>query len=686
MNIKHIFLTLILSLLFFNGVTYAKIYEEAAIITEPINKDIANVNENIDLDNTKISLFSTNTIDIEVRNIYVDDNNNLTAMLFKNNGAFPENLYVNINGIDYNITETPDSNNNLYKYFEGENIIYGDISVQFKTPNEESEITTISPTKIVTFDEGNWITSDDGHSLYLYNGSATDLIVPNFYNGQIITSVGGYVENGSYENILFSNTNLNSFNSVAISEGIQIVYHFAFYGMSHITGINLANSIKSIGVGAFAYCNGVNSELVLPNSLSYLGEYAFMYSTITGSLTIPSRLKVIGRAAFYNCPKLTEAVLQEGVEEIGEMAFAGSGYNVVGLTSIELPSTLKKIGPFALQFCDKIKYIELPEGLEVISDGVFNHMQGLENTSLVIPSTVKLIGGDYNVTENTGYGCHIFYDMGKDESFTAFEVAEGNEYFTAVDGVLYSKDMTRMLAYPRGKRDTVFEIPEGITQIDEMAFSRASYLKKLILPDSYILSDTVPANVLNQLANNLAVALYVYSSVDEIGVKETNPNYTTVDGILYSKDMKSLWYIPNKYIGAVDIPEGVERIEKCATFIAGKSNTNWSCINIPSSMWDINDIVMEVFNDSEHFLGYVNIADSIYYQLNTETKVVEAISHTPGDVNMSGDINKIDAGLILKYISGINIDNIDKSFNKRAAEYNGDDLTDIIDVIDILGL
>ena len=82
--------------------------------------------------------------------------------------------------------------------------------------------------------------------------------------------------------------------------------------------------------------------------------------------------------------------------------------------------------------------------------------------------------------------------MGQNSTFTAFEVADGNQYFKTVDGILYSADMTRMLAYPRGKRDTVFEIPEGVTQLDEMAFSRASYLKTIILPDSYEIKTSVP--------------------------------------------------------------------------------------------------------------------------------------------------------------------------------------------------
>ena len=87
--------------------------------------------------------------------------------------------------------------------------------------------------------------------------------------------------------------------------------------------------------------------------------------------------------------------------------------------------------------------------------------------------------------------------------------------------MLYNIDKTRLIAYPRGKTDEVFEIPEGVTQIDELALGRCEKIKELILPDSYIISEEVPANVINQDGNSLSVALYNYTGVEKISVKET---------------------------------------------------------------------------------------------------------------------------------------------------------------------
>jgi hypothetical protein len=279
------------------------------------------------------------------------------------------------------------------------------------------------------------------------------------------------------------------------------------------------------------------------------------------------------------------------------------------------------------------------------------------------------------VYENTLYGGHVFYDMGKTSTFTDFEVAEGNEYFTAADGVLYSKDMTRMLAYPRGKRDEVFEIPEGITQLDEMAFSRAAYLKKVVLPDSYEITTDIPDNILNQDGNSLAIALYVYTTVNEIAVKDTNPYYTTEDGILYSKDKSVLWYIPTSYGKTVTVSDKCEVMEKGSIYTLNKSKAE---INIPSSVITINKSVREFLK--EYFTGYANIADSIYYKLDDNGSVAE-IPWTAGNVNMDEATDKADAALILKYVSGLTTDAV---FNKKAADVNEDGYINVADAINLI--
>lgn len=675
-----------------------------------------------------ISLFSFESLDdvIDMKSVYVDDSNNVRALFFEYSGkGYAGNIEIGIDGNIFEVGGEPDSKGYVYRYFDaGEAVVSPQaVEIQFFRGSESSRKITEKPVKIVEGEADEWDVSDDGHTILAYFGKDNDVTVPNFYNNKIITSVEGYADDENWYNILEANENIESFERVTISDGIITVGNFAFYGMAEltdavfpetaeliggavfadsgltgdvaipenvreiyayafmntdITRLTLNDNLERLCSYAFSDCTSLRGEIKFPDTLYYMGTGVFYEcSGITGGITIPESIEVIGNGAFFNCSGLDgELILEEGVKEIGTLAFGADGTKKINFTSVELPSTLKKIGPYAFQYCTGIKTISLPEGLEVISDGAFDHMSGLEDEKMIIPSTVHTIGGDYNVDKNTGYGGHVFYDTGKNETFTEFEVAKGNEYFKAVDGVLYSKDMARMLAYPRGKRDTVFEIPEGITQIDEMAFSRAYYLKKVILPDSYVITDDLPENILNQDANSLSGALYVYTSVNEVGVKNTNVNYTTVDGILYSKNMTCIYYIPNKYTGDVNIPEGVRKIEKGCMFAPNKGNTNWNNIYIPSTMVYMDKNTVEFLN--EYFKDYVIMENSIYYETDSDNTIQE-VPYTYGDVNMDGNIDDKDNALILKYISGILGNGV--LFNEKAANINMDSYVDLIDII-----
>ena len=96
----------------------------------------------------------------------------------------------------------------------------------------------------------------------------------------------------------------------------------------------------------------------------------------------------------------------------------------------------------------------------------------------------------------------------------------------------------------------------------------------------------MPENILNrESANNLSAAFYLFTGIENVSVKSSNTKYTSLDGILYSKDMKTLWYVPNKYKGIVNIANGVERTEKGSMFISNKGNTRMDKYHLSLHLW-----------------------------------------------------------------------------------------------------
>lgn len=139
---------------------------------------------------------------------------------------------------------------------------------------------------------------------------------------------------------------------------------------------------------------------------------------------------------------ITELVIEEGVKSIMDGAFYGE---------------------------DKLKSVTLPDSLEFIGDSAFADT-GIQ--SVVLPKKLQTFNGTIFNSQN----------------FTQYSVSPENPYFKAVDGVVYSKDMTELVAYPIGRYanggDNTFKIPETVNKIGDYAFLNCKHN-----------SFTIPGNV-----------------------------------------------------------------------------------------------------------------------------------------------------------------------------------------------
>lgn len=110
-------------------------------------------------------------------------------------------------------------------------------------------------------------------------------------------------------------------------------------------------------------------RIILPDGLEEIGEGAFAYAINLEDVNFPTSLRTIKRRCFSDCISLNvnPLVIPEGVEEIGDMSFV----NCKSLTGdVVLPTTLKRINGGAF-FQTKITKCNFPEGLEEIGDAAF---------------------------------------------------------------------------------------------------------------------------------------------------------------------------------------------------------------------------------------------------------------------------------------------------------------------------
>ncbi len=306
-------------------------------------------------------------------------------------------------------------------------------------------------------------------------------------------------------------------------------------------------TVTKIGLNAFYYRSELTS-VTIPSSVTSIGEWAFAYCTGLTGMTIPGNVKEIGEYAFFECSGLKDLTLTNGLTSIGYDAF----FNCVSLTGMTIPGSVTEIGGEAFYHCTSLTSVTIGSGVQSIGNGAFYQCSSL--TSITIPSGVTYIGD------------HAFADCGGLKSIT---VASGNPNYCSVNGVLFTADRKTLHSFPSGKSGA-YTVPDGVTEIMNYAFYGCTGLTSL----------TIPASV-----TAIGYAIQNCSSLTSITVASGNPNYCSVDGVLFTADRKILLTCPSGKTGKYTVPSGVTSIGSSAfAYCSGLTG-----VKIPSSVMDIGD-------------------------------------------------------------------------------------------------
>ena len=138
--------------------------------------------------------------------------------------------------------------------------------------------------------------------------------------------------------------------------------------------------LKSLGKAAFYGCKYLK-EINLPDTLTEIG-YACFENTALKSVILPDNLITISVDAFKWCKNLKNVVIPDTVNVIRERTFV----NCLGLKSITIGKGVKKIGEAAFCNCISLKDITILGDVEKIGEDAFSHTDIEE---LVLPKSVK---------------------------------------------------------------------------------------------------------------------------------------------------------------------------------------------------------------------------------------------------------------------------------------------------------
>ena len=294
----------------------------------------------------------------------------------------------------------------------------------------------------------------------------------------------------------------------SIRKGTKIICDWAFgwskfIGRRSLTSLVIPDSVTNIGDYAFSGCSSLSS-VVIPDRVTSIGDCAFENCSSLTDIVIPDGVTNIGKCAFEGCRSLTDIVIPDGVTSIGDCAFA----NCFSLTGIVIPDSVTGIGKFAFSGCSSLSSVVIPDSVSCIGSGAFKNCSSL--SSLVIPDCVTSIGNyafaycksltDIVIPNSvTSIGDNAFRHCSSLSSVVIPESVvnlNGNPfcrwdgglkclspYFIYDNKVLFDKDKSKIIAF-RDKNTTSYVIPDSETRIGESAFRHCSSLSSLVIPDS----------------------------------------------------------------------------------------------------------------------------------------------------------------------------------------------------------
>ena len=254
--------------------------------------------------------------------------------------------------------------------------------------------------------------------------------------------------------------------------GVESIGENAFV-YSSLEEITIPDTVKNMGVSAF-FCNYSLKSVTLGSGLASLSDKAFACCNALKIIEIPAHIQTIGSGAFEYTVSMTEVNFapDSSLVQIGGSAFAVSGLQTVEIPSSVIAigdeaflknfmlssvtfgdnSNLQMIGESAFAYDANLIAIQLPEHLSQIGSYAFQET-GLN--TITIPSAVTTLGAGAFAS------CH---------SLTEIKVEKGNANYLDLNGVVYDRSVTTLIAYPAGNTNDAYTVAEGVSAIGKSAF------------------------------------------------------------------------------------------------------------------------------------------------------------------------------------------------------------------------
>ena len=303
-----------------------------------------------------------------------------------------------VGGIYYNILK--DKTNEVEVTYRGSDF--------FEYSNEYTGSVTIPST--VTYNGTTYSVTRIGEDAFSICRGLTSVTIGNsvtslgegaFYHCKDLTSIIVEDANSTYDsrdncNAIIetaTNTLIAGCQNTTIPNSVTSIGEGAFVYCSGLTSVTIPNSVTSIGNGAFAECSSLTS-VTIGNSVTTIEYAAFMSCDALTSITIPNSVTSIGEYAFYECSKLTLVTINSNAIVSKDYSYDDNISDIFGaqVTEYIIGESVTSIGDYAFSGGSSLTSVNIPNSVTSIGDYAFSGCSSL--ISVTIPNSVTSIG-DY---------------------------------------------------------------------------------------------------------------------------------------------------------------------------------------------------------------------------------------------------------------------------------------------------
>jgi len=358
-------------------------------------------------------------------------------------------------------------------------------------------------------------------------GNKVEIIGDNAF---MDSQIGTLVVNSTINEIktsAFENTIGNILDDPTIFESVQTIGDYAFRNSNLIKNTDKKVSLKTKHIGKGAFLNAIIPNSIILSDIEEMRDSVFVGTSIK-DIEVGDKINTINTRTFFNCSNLQAFSGGNNIKSIGSEAFSGCK----NLISFSPSVALTTIGKEAFANDSALTIFSIPDATKEIGYGALKN-SGIRELHLGIY-------GDFR--HDIIVGC---------DSLEAYSVSDSNEKLKAEEGVLFSKDGSKIIAYPCAKNNAAYKVDNKVIEIADSTFYCARNLNALTIPES------VEKVGYNAFANSGIKKVEVLPTIPpKVSDGNSGLNQSLVSLYVYGKDFDT-YYVANywgdfKYIYTVE--------------------------------------------------------------------------------------------------------------------------------------